>query len=198
MGIELAMFAAMAAGSVAEGIEQQRAGKAAKNEADKAAVQERATAASEASIASEEAHDILVEGNYQQGSLMAAAGAGGISTKRGGAGLGSLGTLGARIQGDVRRKMFKLQQRTSLTGVQRYQNANEYNRQGRQAYKSGMRASYISFAKAGIYAFAGYSSLGKPSTGGAGSGYRTGVGNSGKPMIRPGGKSAGGGNPYFL
>ena len=165
MGIELAVFAAMAAGSVAEGIEQQRAGKAAKNEADKAAVQERATAASEASIASEEAHDILIEGNYQQGSLMAAAGAGGISTKRGGAGLGSLGTLGARIQGDVRRKMFKLQQRTSLTGVQRYQNANEYNRQGRNAQKSGMRASYISFAKAGIFAgFAGYSMLGNTTT----------------------------------
>jgi hypothetical protein len=97
--------------------------------------------------------------------------------------------------------MFKLQQRTSLTGVQRYQNANEYNRQGRQAYKSGMRASYISFAKAGIFAgFGAYSALGSGSGGGggAGSGYRTGVGNSGKPMIKAGGKAAGGGNPYFL
>ena len=198
MGIELAIFAAMAGTSVAEGIEQQRAGKAAKKEADKAATQERATAASEAAIASEEAHDILVEGNYEKGSLMAMAGAGGISTKTGGAGLGSLGTLGARIQGDVRRKMFLLQQRTSLTGVQRYQTADTYKRKGRQEYKKGMRLSYMSFAKAGMNAFTGYSSLGSPSTGGAGSGYRTGVGNSGRPMIRPGGKSAGGGNPYFL
>jgi len=185
MGIELAIFAAMAGTSVAEGIEQQRAGKAAKKEADKAATQERATAASEAAIASEEAHDILVEGNYEKGSFMAMPGAGGISTKTGGAGLGSLGTLGARILGDVRRKMFLLQQRTSLTGVQRYQTADTYKRKGRQAYKSGMRASYISFAKAGMNAFTGYSSLGKPSTGGG-------------SMIKAGGKSAGGGNPYFL
>jgi len=164
MGIELAIFAAMAATSVAQGIEEQKAGKAAKSEADKAAKEERAVAAGEAAIAAEEQHETLVEGRYAHGSLMAAGAAGGISTKSSGAGLGSLGTLGARIQGDVRRKMSLLQKRTNLSGVQRYQTANRYNREGRQAYKTGMRASYLSFAKAGMYSFAGYSSLGAPST----------------------------------
>jgi len=185
MGIELAVFSAMAAGSVYEGIEQQRAGKAAKAEGDKAAAAEKGTAALEAGITADEQHETLVEGNYARGSLMAIGAGGGLSTKRTGAGLGSLGTIGERIRAKVRSKMLNLQKRTSLSMRGHELNAREYKRQGKRAYKSGLKASYLSFAKAGIYSFAGYSSLGSPSTGGG-------------SMIKAGGKSAGGGNPYFL
>ncbi len=138
-------FALASAGfAVFQGLEQQKAGKAAKKQADLAAQEERTRAIAEAGIVAEEQHDILVEGRFEEGALKAIGGKAGI-----GAG-GSFGTLINRVRSQTRRKMSLLQRRTSESMRQREFSAQQFEREGRTAFRTARQQSYLSFMQAGL------------------------------------------------
>lgn len=139
----MALALASAGLMVYQGVEQQRAGKAAKKQADEAAEEERRRAAAEGAMAMEEQHDILVEGQYEAGALKAIGGAAGVSG-------GSFSTLLGRVKAQTRRKMFLLQQRTSESMRQSYFSAEQFKSEGKRALRRGRQESYMSFGKAGM------------------------------------------------
>ena len=163
--------------SIYSGIEQAKAGRAAKKQAHEIADEERLQAVEEGKMAGEAMHDLLVEGQHEVGALRAFGGKSGVGGT-------SFGTMESRIKARTRRKMFLLNKRTSESMRRSFFSAEEYESQGRRALKTGRQASYMSFMKAGTTLY--------------GAGWGSGKGTTSSGMITAGGRSAGGGNPYFL
>lgn len=139
----MALPVAMLGLSIFQGIQQQKAGKAAKKEADELAELKRRRANDISGIAIERQHDILVEGKFEKGALRARGAAAGVSG-------GSLATLGRRLESRTRRRSEELQRETNLTLSGLFTDVEQLRSRGRRAKRAGRRQAIETFVGGGF------------------------------------------------
>ncbi|KKK95192.1 hypothetical protein LCGC14_2675270 [marine sediment metagenome] len=127
----MALPVAMLGLSIFQGIQQQKAGKAAKKEADELAELKRRRANDISGIAIERQHDILVEGKFEKGALRARGAAAGVSG-------GSLG------------RSETLQRETNLTLPGLFTDVEQLRSRGRRAKRAGRRQAIETFVGGGF------------------------------------------------
>ena len=137
-------FAIAAAGfAIYQGIEQQKAGKAAEKEFEEAAAEEKTRAAFASGLAVERKHEVLKEGQLEAGSLRALGASAGVSG-------GSFSTQISRIKARTRENMRLIGLQASEQ-VRRHSTAsNRFLSRGRRTRRAAYQQSYGTFAQAGI------------------------------------------------